>query len=155
MLIVDIKNCIIDILPPPLQQHKCHWKNLQQLRVKNHTYWELDSKLLGTWNLQHCWDAVAEWLSGQRTTCWICKSVTLLKNKENKKTKTKITGPVVLPPRCVSIAHRIRIKFGRAGKLLNVYTNAKCQINWYKIVTWAKDWSFMFYHYNGGRHQHG
>jgi len=55
----------------------------------------------------------------------------------------------MLPPRGVSIAHRIR---ARAGDLPNEITHAKCQISWYKIVTFAKGWSFMFLHYYGGRH---
>jgi len=32
----------------------------------------------------------------------------------------------MLPPRGVSTAQRIRIKFGRAGDLSNVITHAKC-----------------------------
>jgi len=50
----------------------------------------------------------------------------------------------MLPPRCVSTAHRIRTKLGRGGNLPNVITHAKFQINWYKIVTLAKGWSLMF-----------
>jgi len=59
------------------------------------------------------------------------------------------------PPHGVSTAHRIRNKFGRAGNLPNVITHAECQIDWNKIVTLAKGWSFMFYHFYGGRHLHG
>jgi len=49
----------------------------------------------------------------------------------------------MLPPRGVSIAHRIQTKFGRAGNLPNVITHAVFEINWYKIVTLAKGWIFM------------
>jgi len=50
----------------------------------------------------------------------------------------------MLPPRDVSTAYRILIKFGKAGNLPNIITHAKFQINWYKILTLAKGWSFMF-----------
>jgi len=50
----------------------------------------------------------------------------------------------MLPPPGVSTAYRILTKFGRAGNLPNVIAHAKFQINWYKIVTLAKGWSFMF-----------
>jgi len=52
--------------------------------------------------------------------------------------------PSMLPPRGVSTAHRIQTKFGRTGKLPNLITHAKFQINCYKIVILAKGWSFMF-----------
>jgi len=48
--------------------------------------------------------------------------------KKNKKTK-KSQYPYMLPPRGVSTAYRILTKFGRAGKLPNVITHAKFQIN--------------------------
>jgi len=48
------------------------------------------------------------------------------------------------PPRGVSTAHRIRTKFGKAGNLPNIIAHAKFQIDWNKIVTLAKGWSFMF-----------
>jgi len=44
----------------------------------------------------------------------------------------------MLPPRGVSTAPRIRTKFGRACDLPNIITRAKCEINWFKIVTLAK-----------------
>jgi len=75
-----------------------------------------------------------------------CSSVEEYKNK--KKTKIKIIKksqyPYMLPPRGVSTANRIWTKFGRAGKLPNVIAHAKFQIDWNKIVTLAKGWSFMF-----------
>jgi len=48
----------------------------------------------------------------------------------------------MLPPRGVSTAHRNWTNFGRAGELPNIITHAKFEINWYKIVTLAKGWSF-------------
>jgi len=65
-----------------------------------------------------------------------CSSIEEWKNK--KKTKTKVAGPYVLPPRDASTAHRIQTKCGRAGYLPNVITRAKCEINWFKFVTLAK-----------------
>jgi len=53
----------------------------------------------------------------------------------------------MLPPRGVSTAHRTRTNFVRAGNLPNVITHAKCQIDWYKIVSLANSWSFLFQHY--------
>jgi len=53
----------------------------------------------------------------------------------------------MLPARGVSTAYRVWTKFGRVGDLSNVITHAKFEINWYKIVTLAKGWSFMFQHY--------
>jgi len=50
----------------------------------------------------------------------------------------------MLPPRGVSAAHRIRIKFVRAGYLPNFIIHAKFLVDWNKIVTLAKGWSFMF-----------
>jgi len=50
----------------------------------------------------------------------------------------------MLPPRDVSTAHRIRTKFGKVGDLPNLIIHAKFEINWYKIVTLAKGWFFMF-----------
>jgi len=50
----------------------------------------------------------------------------------------------MLPPRGVTTAHRTRTIFGRVGYLPHVITHAKFEINWYKIVTLAKGWSFMF-----------
>jgi len=73
----------------------------------------------------------------------------LLKNKKRKKShRTRIC----CPPRGVLTAHRIQTNFGRAGDLPNLVIHAKFEINWYKIVTLAKGWSFMFKHYCGGRH---
>jgi len=43
----------------------------------------------------------------------------------------------MLLPRGVSTAQWIRNNFGRAGDLPNVITHAKCEINWYQIVTTA------------------
>jgi len=57
----------------------------------------------------------------------------------------------MLPPRGVLTAHRTRTKFGRFGDLPNIIIHAKFEINWYKIVTLAKGWIFMFQHYYGGR----
>jgi len=52
--------------------------------------------------------------------------------------------PYMLPTRGVSTANRIQTKFGRAGNLSNLIIHAKLQIDWNKIVTLAKSWSFMF-----------
>jgi len=57
---------------------------------------------------------------------------------------SRVWAVALLPPRGVSTAHRIQTKFGRAGDLPNLITHAKFQIDWYKIVTLAKGWSFMF-----------
>jgi len=44
----------------------------------------------------------------------------------------------MLPPLGVTIDHLIRTKFGRVGDLPNIITHAKCEINWYTIVTLAR-----------------
>jgi len=59
----------------------------------------------------------------------------LLKNKKKN---------FMLPQRGVLATHRIQTKFGRAGKLPNLITLAKFEINWYTIVSLAKGWSLMF-----------
>jgi len=46
----------------------------------------------------------------------------------------------MLPPRGVSTTHWTQSNFGRAGDLPNIITDAKFEINWYKIVTLAKGW---------------
>jgi len=61
----------------------------------------------------------------------------------------------MLPPCGVLTAFRTLTNFVRAGNLPNVITHAEYQIDWYKIVSSAKGWSFRFQHYYGGRHQHG
>jgi len=71
-----------------------------------------------------------------------CSFVEESKNKKNKSHSTRICWP-----RGVSTTHRTQTKFGRAGKLPNFITHAKFQIDWNKIVTLAKGWSFMFQHY--------
>jgi len=70
----------------------------------------------------------------------------------NIKTKTKSQDPYMLRPSGVWTAHRTWTNFGRAGDLPNFITHAQFEINWDKIVTLAKRWSFMFLHYYGGRH---
>jgi len=71
---------------------------------------------------------------------------------KNKKKKQKSQYPYMLTPRGVSTTQRTRTHFGRAGNLPNVITYAKFQIDSNKIVPLAKEWSFMFQHYWGGRH---
>jgi len=58
--------------------------------------------------------------------------------------KNKVTGPLYVAPTWRLDRSSDPTKFGRAGNLLNVITHAKCEINWCKIVTLAKGWSFMF-----------
>jgi len=76
-----------------------------------------------------------------------CSSVEEYKNKTKKS-----QYPYMLPPCGVSTVHRTQTNFVRVGDLPNVITDAKFDINWYKIVRLAKGWSFMFQHYYGGRH---
>jgi len=58
----------------------------------------------------------------------------------------------MLTPRGVSTVHQTWTNFVRVGDLPNVITQAKFEINWYKIVPLPKGWSFMFQHYYDGRH---
>jgi len=48
---------------------------------------------------------------------------------EESKNKKKSLFPYMLTPRGVSTAHQTRTKFGRAGKLPNVITHTKFQID--------------------------
>jgi len=48
----------------------------------------------------------------------------------------------MLPSRVVSTAHRIRTKLCRAG-VPNAITHAKCEINWYQIVTFGEGLTFL------------
>jgi len=52
--------------------------------------------------------------------------------------QTKSLYPHMLHPRSVSIAYRIRTKFGRAGDLPNVITHAKFQFDGNKSVTFGE-----------------
>jgi len=69
----------------------------------------------------------------------------MLKNKKNYK---KNQYPNIIPTWRLDRSSDPN----RAGNLTNLVTHAIYQIDWNKIVTSTKGWSFMFQHYYGGRH---